>query len=254
MFSGIDGKDILFFIVVFISNVIQSITGFAGTVLAMPFSIMLVGYSTAKPILNVLGIVVSAGVIGLNHKSLNKKEFLKIMGFMLAGMLGGYLITRTFHLNAGLLYKLLGAIVLFFVVLGVFNSYSEKYKKKKEEAHSKTNFWGYLILAVAGIVHGMFICGGPLLVVYASRKLKGRDEFRVTVSAVWVVLNSILLISDIRDGFFNPKLFVLLGICIGLLFVALWVGNIIFRHINKKWFMIITYVLMAISGVSLLIK
>ncbi|MBQ3904036.1 MAG: sulfite exporter TauE/SafE family protein, partial [Eubacterium sp.] len=68
----IDFKDVLFVIVVFISNVIQSITGFAGTVLAMPFSIMLVGYGTAKPVLNVIGIVLSLGVIGLNHKSLNK--------------------------------------------------------------------------------------------------------------------------------------------------------------------------------------
>ena len=56
-----DFKDILFLLVVFVSNVIQSITGFAGTVLAMPFSIMLEGYSVAKPILNVLGIVVSIG-------------------------------------------------------------------------------------------------------------------------------------------------------------------------------------------------
>lgn len=254
MFSGIDGKDILFFIVVFISNVIQSITGFAGTVLAMPFSIMLVGYNTAKPILNVLGIVISAGVIGLNHKSLNKKEFMKIIGIMLVGMVGGYFITKTFDLNAGVLYKLLGVIVIVFMLIGVFNSFSEKYKKKKEETNKKTSLLAYAVLVVAGVVHGMFVCGGPLLVVYASQKMKGRDEFRVTVSAVWAVLNSIILFSDIRAGYFNPKLLVLTGICVALLFGALWVGNIIFRHINKKWFMIITYVLMGISGLSLLLK
>ena len=250
----IDFKDILFIIVVFVANIIQSITGFAGTVLAMPFSIMLVGYDTAKPILNVLGIVLSLGVIGLNHKSLNKKEFFKIIAIMLAGMVAGYFITTRFDLKAGLLYKLLGAIVLLFMGIGVFNSYSEKYRSKKKETNEKTSFLAYLVLVVAGVVHGMFVCGGPLLVVYASEKIKGRDEFRVTVSAVWAVLNSIILFSDVKAGLFNQKTVILLAVCIVLLFGALWLGNILFRHINKKWFMIITYVLMGISGISLLVK
>ena len=250
----IDFKDILFIIVVFVANVIQSITGFAGTVLAMPFSIMLVGYDTAKPILNVLGIVLSLGVIGLNHKSLNKKEFFKIIAIMLAGMVAGYFITTRFDLKAGLLYKLLGVIVLLFMGIGVFNSYSEKYRSKKKETNEKTSFLAYLVLVVAGVVHGMFVCGGPLLVVYASEKIKGRDEFRVTVSAVWAVLNSIILFSDVKAGLFNHKTVILLAVCIVLLFGALWLGNILFRHINKKWFMIITYVLMGISGISLLVK
>ncbi len=36
-------KDIIFLIVLFIANVIQAITGFAGTVLAMPASMFLLG-------------------------------------------------------------------------------------------------------------------------------------------------------------------------------------------------------------------
>lgn len=250
----LDGKDILFLIIIFVSNIIQSITGFAGTVLAMPFSLMLVGYNTAKPILNVLSIIISLGVIGTNHKYLNKKEFFKIIAIMLVGMVGGYFITKQFDISPGLLYKLLGSIVLIFMCIGVFNSYSERYRKKKKETNAKTDILAYIVLIFAGIVHGMFVCGGPLLVVYASEKMKGREEFRVTVSAVWAVLNTFILFSDIKDGYFNPKLFILLGIAVVILFGALWVGNIIFRHINKKWFMIITYVLMGISGLSLLLK
>ena len=46
----------LFFLVILAANVIQGITGFAGTILAMPPSLMLVGYPVAKPVLNVLGL------------------------------------------------------------------------------------------------------------------------------------------------------------------------------------------------------
>ncbi len=251
-------KEILFFVVVFVSNVIQCITGFAGTVLAMPFSIMLVGYNTAKPILNLLGIVVSVGVVTINFRALNKKEFFRIIGFMLVGMVGGFLIVHYFSVSPAILYKLLGVIVIGFMGLGCYHSFSKKYKEKQEKAmkenRQKTSVWSFAVLAIAGIVHGMFSCGGPLMVVYASEHLKGRDEFRVTVSATWCVLNSIILFSDVRAGCFHSKTLVLTGISVAILFAALFIGNLIFRHMNKRWFMIITYVLMGISGVSLLIK
>ncbi len=251
-------KEFLFFFVVLVSNIIQCITGFAGTVLAMPFSIMLVGYTTAKPILNLLGIVVSIGVVTINYKALNKKEFFRIILTMLVGMAGGFLLTRFFDVNPNLLYKLLGVIVIGFMGLGCYHSFSKKYKEKQEKAlrenAQKTSVWSFAVLVIAGIVHGMFSCGGPLMVVYASEHLRGRDEFRVTVSATWCVLNSIILFSDVRAGYFDSKTMLLTGVSIVILFAALVIGNIIFRHMNKRWFMIITYVLMGISGVSLLIK
>ena len=251
-------KEILFFVVVLVSNIIQCITGFAGTVLAMPFSIMLVGYDTAKPILNLLGIVVSLGVVTINRKALNKKEFLRIILTMLCGMVGGFLITRGFSVSPVFLYKLLGVIVIGFMGLGCYHSFSKKYKEKQEkrqaENKQKTSVWAFAVLVIAGVVHGMFSCGGPLMVVYASEHLKGRDEFRVTVSATWCVLNSIILFTDVKAGLFNTHTVVLTGVCVFLLFAALFIGNLIFRHMNKRWFMIITYVLMGISGISLLVK
>ena len=247
-----DFKDVLFLLVVFVSNVIQSITGFAGTVLAMPFSIMLEGYSVAKPILNVLGIVVSLGVVSINRKALNKKQFFKMIGIMLIGMVAGILFTHLFSVSAKLLYRVLGIIVISFMVLGCYHTFSKSYKAKEKK--EKTSIWSYVVLIFSCIVHGMFVCGGPLLVVYASENIKKRDEFRVTISAVWAVLNTIILFTDIRAGYFNAKLFILLAISIAVLFLAMFLGSVILKHINKKWFMIITYVLMGISGVSLILK
>lgn len=245
-------REILFFFVVLVSNVIQCITGFAGTVLAMPFSLMLVGFDVAKPVLNVLGIVVSIGVVGINRKALNKKEFFKIIAIMLVGMLIGALFVHFVPIDAEVLYKILGVVVIVFMLIGCYNTFVKS--KRKVANKSKANPLLYLILVASGFVHGMFVCGGPLLIIYASEKLKGRDEFRVTVSAVWIVLNSIIMFSDIKQGYFNLRLLIILGISVAILFLALWLGNLIFRHMNKKTFMIVTYVLMAISGVSLLLK
>ena len=67
-------SEILFYIVIFLANIIQGITGFAGTILAMPFSIHLVGYSVAKPVLNVLGIIAGIYVVVGGYKNVNIRE------------------------------------------------------------------------------------------------------------------------------------------------------------------------------------
>ena len=248
-------KNILFFAVVFISNVIQCITGFAGTVLAMPFSIMLIGFDKAKTILNILGIVASIGVLAMNKKSFNKKEFAKIAGIMTIGMIIGFVIVSSFSVTAGVLYKILGVTVIIFTVIGCVRTF----KKKPENQEiiipgKKTGLISYLVLIISGIVHGMFVCGGPLLIVYASEKLKDKDEFRATVSSVWIVLNSVILLTDIKNGKFNMDILPLLAVSIVILLASVIVGNKIAKHMNKKAFMTVTYILMGISALSLLLK
>ena len=47
----------LFLLIIFSTNLIQGITGFAGTVLAMPFAIMIYGIDVAKPSLTILALL-----------------------------------------------------------------------------------------------------------------------------------------------------------------------------------------------------
>lgn len=250
-------REILFFIVVFVSNVIQCITGFAGTVLAMPFSLMLVGYDIAKPCLNVLGIVASIGVVGTNFKSINYKELIKIVAIMLVGMLCGFFLNNHLSLDEHMLYKILGAIVIGFMLMGCYTTFVKN--KKENSTKSKKNIGifaviSYLILIAAGLVHGMFVCGGPLLIIYASEHLKDKNEFRATLSAVWILLNSIIMFSDVKTGYFDSNLIVIILICVAILIFALLLGNFVAKKLNQKVFMVITYVLMGISGMSLLVK
>lgn len=247
-------RNFWFFIVVLATNIIQCITGFAGTVLAMPFSIMLVGFDVARPILNVLGIVASVIIVAQKRQFVNKKELLKITCIMLAGMVPGFLIINRFSVNSGVLYKTLGIIVIGFTALGIIRSRRQDKNNVKKQKRLFNDIVMYGLLLLSGIVHGMFVCGGPLLVVYANDKLKDSDEFRSTVSAVWIVLNSINMFTDIGAGRFNGNTVILLLISTAVLFLAMLIGNLIYKHMNKKAFMVLTYTLMAISGVSLLVK
>ncbi len=241
-------KDALFLVVVFLTNVIQCITGFAGTVLAMPFSIKLMGYDVAKPILNVLGLLASVWVVCFNFKKINVKELIKIVAVMTAGMVGGMFLKKCFDGNPALLYKLLGLIVIVFSVV-----FAVKFYMKKEDKEM-SGFVACPLLIVSGVVHGMFVCGGPLLVTYANAKFKDKDEFRATLSASWILLNGIIAVTDFYDGLFTAPTLKLLAVSVAVLAAALVAGNLVYKKLSRNVFLQLTYILMFISGVSLLIK
>ena len=241
-------QNIGFLIVVFLSNIIQCVTGFAGTVLAMPFSVMLVGLDTARPVLNIMGIAASVGVIVRYHKDIDKKELLTILGVTLPGMLAGAFLKNALAGYGDLLFKILGILVILFALMNL-----AAFLLKKDFAE-KSKALGYAFLIAGGVVHGLFVCGGPLIVSYAEVKLRETNAFRATLSAVWIVLNTIILITDTVAGSFDQEILLLTGVCLIVLIAAVLIGNRIADKLSKKAFLLLTYVLMIISGVSLLIK
>ena len=239
---------ILFLIVVFLSNVIQCITGFAGTVLAMPFSVMLVGFDTARPVLNVLGLWASVFILIVGFRHIDKKEFIKITCVMAVGIAVGVFLKDLLSGYDKVLYITLGILVIVFAVMNAVSFYSKK------ERRQMPKILEIILLLAAGTVHGIFVCGGPLLVTYASAKLYEKEKFRSTLSAVWIILNGIIFASDLKSSAFTGETLGVLAWSIAVLLAALIIGNLIYKKMSRKAFLNLTYVLMIISGISLLIK
>lgn len=239
---------ILFLIVVFLSNIIQCITGFAGTVLAMPFSVMLVGFDTARPVLNVLGLLASVFVFAVGFRHIDKKEFLKISGVMAVGIAAGIFLKDMLQGFDRALYITLGLLVIAFAVMNAVSFYSKKERRQMPKVLEN------ILLLAAGTVHGIFVCGGPLLVTYASVKLPEKEKFRSTLSAVWIILNGIIAVSDFSKGAFTGGTLTVTVWSVAVLAAALILGNLIYKKMSRKAFLNLTYVLMIISGISLLVK
>ena len=246
-------EQLLFYFVILFTNIIQGITGFAGTILAMPFSIMLIGYGVAKPILNVLGIFAGIYVFAGNIKFVNKKELLKIIIVMGPAILAGTLFQHLMIGKERILYKLLGIFVISIAIQRLILTCREKTTPLVSNSVVE-NIKGYGYLISAGIVHGMFVSGGPLLIGYLSKKIQDNKSFRATVSGVWIVLNSLVLFTDIKSGYWNRKLLNILLFSIVFLFSGMIIGSILFKHMSKKFFLLLTYVLLLISGVTLILK
>lgn len=234
-------RNMIFLLVLFAANVVQAVTGFAGTLLAMPPAMMLIGVHEAKVILNIMAFLSCLILAVKSYRNIQWKILFNIVVYMAVGMLAGIWLFE--HISLDFLLPAYGVMILLIAVKKMF------IKKDIQ----MTGFMLNGILLAAGLIHGMFVSGGALLVVYASAVLKEKESFRATIASVWVILNTGLMISDISQGYMTSEVMKMTGISILPLFLAIYVGNKIHEKIDQKLFMKITYILLFASGVSILV-
>lgn len=234
-------NEILFYIVAFLSNIIMVITGFAGTMLAMPPSMLLIGVDEAKAILNVMGWLSCVWVVIRDYKYIDVKKFLKIIVIMFIGMVVGIQLFKIAPMNF-----LLTAYAILIILIALKKLFIQKEIKVPQSMM-------IIVLLVAGLVHGMFVSGGSFLVVYAVTVLSDKNEFRATVSAVWVLLNGYLMFDHFTQGFFTPDVIRMTLICIIPLAASVVIGNKLHDKINQQTFLKLTYILLLIAGIMLII-
>ena len=235
-------KFALFMAAVFISNIVQALTGFAGVMLSIPPTILLYGPDMAKAVINVICWLVCALLMFQNRKYINPKELLRIVVFMLVGMAIGIHLYNV--VNPHILVPLYGAIIVGVALKNLIF---------KQSASVLPNWIAIPVLLGAGIIHGMFASGGALLVVYLVATFRDKDSFRANVASVWTILNLVLMFNDYEKGLYNAEFFELLGLGVIPLVIAIYLGNKIHDMINQKMFNRVTYGLLLAAGSMILI-
>ena len=183
-------------IVVFLTHTLEVITGFGCTVLAFPFVTWILGIYEAKVLLAVLTWILGAYLVSTKFRHINWRQFGIIVVLVGLGMPFGIYLFNNFPSET---LKL---------CLGIFIVFTSVMQLKKEYGGLKLPFtvpeWiYYLLLVLGGVLHGAFATGGPFVVLYATRKLQDKGEFRATLSLLWVSLNTFLIATDVT---FDPIL------------------------------------------------
>jgi hypothetical protein len=261
-------SELLFYLVVFAANIIQGITGFAGTILAMPFSIHLVGYEVAKPVLNFLGIVAGVYVAAGGYKNINRRELKYVCCLMAIGIAAGILVKHFLTGHDKVLYLFLGIFVIAVGLRGLLSFFKSAVEKQGyKQMHTKSTRGeqrkdaaegmtpgAVITLLFAGLVHGIFVSGGPLVISYLSDHTESKEEFRRTVSSVWIVLNTIIFVSDIMAGYYTVETIKVQIVSLPFLLGGMFCGGILYKHMSQAVFTLLTYVLLCLAGVSMILK
>ncbi|MDD5807127.1 MAG: sulfite exporter TauE/SafE family protein [Eggerthellales bacterium] len=234
-------QGIVFLAVFFVAYLIQGITGFAGNIIAMPVGMATLGMIETVCVLNFAGFF-GCGVNALSsRKHINWREAVKIMAVMFPFMLVGIWLDQV--LSVEFLKPVYGAIVL---AVGIRSLFAKRQRFYPEWAL-------YVVLALAGLIQGMFVSGGAVLAIYCIQKLRDKNEFRGTLSVIWTVLNFIYMGINLAQGVYTQQMVPVLLATIPLSLLASYLGVKILPRISQESFTRMTYVLLVVIGVLLLV-
>lgn len=230
-------RNLLVFIILFFANLLQAITGFAGTMLSMPPVMKLIGINESKALLNAICQISSLFIVISGWKQVNWKVFRRIFVLMTVGIVAGVKLFELLPMNSLLTFY--GAMI---IVVGLC-------KLSGKSIPLNLPDWSLLLVVLAaGIIEGMFVSGGSLLVIYASSVMKDKEEFRATMAMSWLTLGCYMTTIQFRAGNFTPHVLFLLAVGTVLVAAATFAGTRLLRYIRQETFMKITYVLLLISG------
>jgi uncharacterized membrane protein YfcA len=110
------------------------------------------------------------------------------------------------------------------------------------------------LLALGGVIHGLFASGGPMVVYVLSRRIPGRGALRATLAALWILLNALLLTSflardQISAATLKDSVLLLPSLGLGLL-----LGERFHHLLPDLLFRRLVYVVLLLAGGALALR
>lgn len=229
---------------IFVAFTLEVITGFGSTVIALALGALLVPIESLLPVLVPLSLFMSATIAWRYRELIDWSLLLHtVLPGMFLGTLVGYGLIPL--LNGALMKVLFGLIIIWFAA-------SELWRDRQHTPDRPKPVWVVrALIFLAGISHGLFASGGPLLVYSVAGLPLGKLRFRATLATVWLALNSFLSCIYLMDGQLLPSLPRVAGY-FPLLLAGLWVGEKLHHRVDESQFRKLIFFLLLVTG-SLLV-
>jgi len=237
---------ILLAFIILLAYTLEAITGFGSIIIALSIGVILFPLDQILPILVALNICMTGYLSFKNRLLINRQLLLfTILPGMLAGTAIGYFLKP--YLDESVLKQLFGILILWFAVRELWFFY------KKKVLLAKPLWLTRVVTLFAGLTHGLFASGGPLLVYALAGTSLDKARFRASLVFVWFILNSILTIAFLIDGRLVPVLSKVFYF-IPILFLAVILGNILHEKIKEEYFRLVIYILLSLTALILIIS
>jgi uncharacterized membrane protein YfcA len=233
--------------IVFVAFLAEAAMGFGSTVLAVTLGAHFLPLDQLLPALAPLNMILSTVILLRSLRSLDGRVLLlRILPAMGAGLVVGLALFRLQHLAA---LKL--AFGLFVVALAALEL-ARLFRAAPARQLARPAALG--LLAVGGFIHGLFGSGGPMVVYVASRELPDKAAFRATLSALWLLMNVILLANYISLGLFDRRAMELAIPLFPAMLAALVLGDLAHGRLREGPFRVAMYGLLLFAGAALALR
>ena len=227
---------------------VETAAGFGSMVVALTLGALWFEVNALLAWIVPVNLVLSSWLVIQGRSSLDKRFlFRRMLPAMTLGLLFGSVVA---HQVSGLSLKI--AFGLLVVVLSAW----QLFQLHMADSNSKPMNRSVRIVALisAGVIHGIFGSGGPLAVFVASRELNDKATFRTTLSALWLMLNLMLVV---RLGIEHSLTFDTLQISAVLLIplvIGIAIGEWLHRKLEERQFRFAVSGLLVIAGLVLVVS
>jgi uncharacterized membrane protein YfcA len=229
------------------AQLVETVTGFGATVISLAFGAHLVPLESLVVTLVIIGCLQSLWLVfrGWRHIrwALLARTVLPASAPGLA--LGAYLFAS---LGTPVLKLLLGGFIILVstVELG-------RLLRRGENPRALPTPLAWGVVFAGGFFHGMFATGGPLMVYFFSRTVHDKQAFRATLSVLWLLLNTVLLVSYAWTGRLEEEPVHRALYLAPALIAGIVLGELLHRRMNERIFRTSVQLVLLGTGVAMVV-
>jgi uncharacterized membrane protein YfcA len=232
--------------VVLLAFATEAATGFGGAIIAITLGVRLYSMHRLLPILVPLNLVLSSYIVWRHHALAARRLLLdQILPLMGVGLVVGVVLFQ--DLSARALKTVFGAFVVGVAVHGLVSR-----RKVGQAPQSPLSPVARTTgLLAAGLVHGIFASGGPLLVYVLSRANLDKRSFRSTLATVWLVLNLALTVVYILTARLDRTALPFITVLVPAVLLSIAAGEWAHHRLNEEHFRVAVLVLLVVAGLTI---
>ncbi len=223
----------------------QAMIGFGANIIALTIGAHLWPLEQLLPVVVALNLPLSGSLVWKDRHAVAWRTLGRtIAPAFAAGFVGGvatshFLQSAWLALGFGVLVSLIAAWELL------------RINHPRRAAHAAESA---AFLLLGGLAQGLYASGGPFVAYATDRLGLDRRSFRATLLVVWLVTNSILLLSFALGGQLNATTGKNFLLFLPLIAVGLWLGEKLHHAVSERRFRQGLYGVLLVAGLILLAR
>ncbi|MBI3715628.1 MAG: sulfite exporter TauE/SafE family protein [Betaproteobacteria bacterium] len=231
-------------LVVLFAYFLFGIGGFGSAVIMVPLLAHWLPLTFVVPLVVLLDLVASAMVGKASRQAISGPELKRLLPYFIVGIILGVTLLVSLPQRPALI-----ALGLFCLVVGVQNIFSPGF------SGAISKWWSIPAGLLGGMLGAMFGTGGPIYIVYLSKRLSDKTQVRATISTIISISTAIRAVSYAISGLLlSLKLLAGVLVLLPLMFLGIQIGSRVHLSLTDVQMRKAVGVLLLMSGASLLLR
>lgn len=231
-------------LIVAFAYTVVGLTGFGASMVAMPMLVHLLPLRLALPMMLIYDLVGGVAIGVRNRKSVDRRELIRLLPFMLIGVVLG--VTVLVKAPERVLLLLLGAFVL------AFAGWSLLFRPRQKPIAPG---WAVPLGTVGGVFSALFGTGGPIYTIYLARRVQDKSRLRATISLLLFLSALARLASFVAASLFSPPgLPLLIATMLPCALAGMYLGTHLHHRLPAHRVVQAVWAILIVGGATLVLR